>query len=93
MSFVSELETSNRSTSLAWIHTASSSPLHTFLVDLYARCVHEGKCFDQDNEQRGYFDIDFLMRVMVALDALVKDPKGVMKRLQGSLERSVLVAR
>ena len=35
---------------LAWINTATSSPLHTFLVDLYARCVPMAKCFDRNKE-------------------------------------------
>lgn len=34
------------------------------------------RCFGQDNDKRGCFDIDLVMRVAVALDSLVGDPKG-----------------
>lgn len=34
------------------------------------------KNFDKDFEERGYFGIDSVMRVVVALNWLVENPKG-----------------
>ena len=60
---------------LAWMNTATSSPLRTFLVDLYARGVPIAACFDQSTEKRECFDIDFVTRVAIALDDIVQEPE------------------
>ena len=61
---------------LAWVNTATSSPLRTFLVDLYARDVILADCFDQNNEDRWCFDVEFVMRVAITVDGMVRDKKG-----------------
>ena len=53
---------------LAWVNTATSSPLHKFLIHLYVRFVPMDECFGQQAEERECFDVDFVMRVAVALD-------------------------
>lgn len=53
---------------LAWVNTATSSPLHELLGELYARDVSMDECFGQEAEERECFDVDFVMRVAIALD-------------------------
>lgn len=66
---------------LAWINTASSSPLHAFLAEFYARWVNLTKCFGQDSERRGCFDIDFVMQVAIALESLTDEFRSGNARL------------
>ncbi|KAM0797440.1 hypothetical protein BDR22DRAFT_892292 [Usnea florida] len=92
--FASESETyTKRVISLAWVNTPTSSPLRTFLVDVYARCVPIAECFRQITEKREClrqitekrecFDIDFVKRVAIALDDMVEDPRGYRNGLDG----------
>ena len=53
---------------LAWVNTATSSPLHSFLTELYVRYVPLDECFGQNAEKRGCYDVDFVMRVAIATE-------------------------
>ena len=70
----------------AWVNTATSSPLRTFLVDLYARSVPVATCFSQNTEKRKCFDVDFVMRVAIALESMVEDVKGFRSGFSGLWE-------
>ena len=82
--FAKESETHNEEDiNLVWVNTPISSPLRTFLVDAYARCVPLAKYFGQTTEKREYFDVDFVTRVAIALYEMVEDPRGHRNGLDG----------
>ena len=82
--FAEESEThSEKGINLVWMKTPTSSPLRTFLVDVYARSVPIAECFRQTTERRKRFDVDFVKRVAIALYEMVEDPRGHRNGLTG----------
>ncbi len=47
----------------AWAQTARTSPLHTFLVDLYVYHANLEELFGDDNDMAISFHVDFVMRI------------------------------